>query len=216
MNLVNELQISAGRDDVLTVLRNTKRLASKLGRQDIAEWLESERNGYEKGKPVPEYRMVRGTLAMYTNGYIPAGFGYLMNGLQDVPEFGINPVVPMIEPISYVLSLLEAPDRGHAICLPLDRSWAVDKQVRQHVNPMFRNQVTFLLRFNEAQVKGIPEGIKDKVLDWACVLEEAGVKGEDQTFKDEEIRVGHTITFNINGSHIDQLNNLGTNIKGTI
>lgn len=37
MSLVNELQDSAGSEDVLTVLRKTKRLASKLDRQDIAD-----------------------------------------------------------------------------------------------------------------------------------------------------------------------------------
>src|SRR5690348_10915089 len=80
VNLVNELQVSAERDDVLTVLRKTKWLASKLDRQDIAEWLQAEQGGYRDDQPVPEYRKIGTALAYNTNGYIPAGFGYLRNG----------------------------------------------------------------------------------------------------------------------------------------
>jgi hypothetical protein len=46
MNLVDELQASATKDDVLNVLRNTRRLASKLKRHDITEWLQAEQDGY--------------------------------------------------------------------------------------------------------------------------------------------------------------------------
>lgn len=42
MNLVNELQVSAEQDVVLTVLCKAKRLASKLDRSDITEWLRNE------------------------------------------------------------------------------------------------------------------------------------------------------------------------------
>jgi tetratricopeptide (TPR) repeat protein len=75
MNLVNELQASAENDDVLTVLRKTTRLASKLGRDDISEWLLAEQNGYPRGDAVPAYRRVRGRLAMNVLGYVPAGYG---------------------------------------------------------------------------------------------------------------------------------------------
>jgi hypothetical protein len=90
MNLVNELQVSAEKDDVLTVLRKTKRLASKLGRQDIADWLQNEQGGYPGTVPVPEYRKIGTTLAYDTNGYVPAGFGYLRNGIEDLPVAGLT------------------------------------------------------------------------------------------------------------------------------
>jgi hypothetical protein len=214
MNLVNELQVSAEKDDVLTVLRKTKRLASKLDRKDIADWLQSEQAGYASGQDVPEYRQVRGTLAMQTNGHIPAGYGFVMNGIQELPGFGINPIMPVKESISTVLSWIESPEKGHGIYFPIDRAMDVDRYVRSHVNPMFRNQVSFMLRLNDAQVKAIPEQIKDKVLDWACALECAGVTGDGLSFSAKEKELAHAITFNISGSHIEQLNNLGNNLKG--
>ena len=38
------------------------------------------------------------------------------------------------------------------------------------------------MRLNVTQVMAIPEQIKDKVLDWACDLESAGVFGEGLSF----------------------------------
>ena len=73
MNLVNELQVSAEQDEVLTVLRKAKRLASKLGVDDINQWLRAEQEGYEKGDTIPKYRMIKASLVYKTNGPIPLG-----------------------------------------------------------------------------------------------------------------------------------------------
>src|ERR1019366_5927377 len=115
MNLVNELQVSAERDDVLTVLRKTKRLASKLGRQDIAEWLRSEQEGYGHNQIVPDYRQIRSTLAMNTNSYIPAGFGFVRNGLQELSDFPVNAARSVVDPISSILTWVEGLTKGHGI-----------------------------------------------------------------------------------------------------
>jgi hypothetical protein len=52
------------------------------------------------------------------------------------------------------------------------------------------------------------------VLDWACDLERAGVRGDDMTFSDKDKQIAQSITFNLNNCNIDQLTNLGTNRKG--
>jgi hypothetical protein len=214
VNLVNELQVSAEKDDVLTVLRRATRLASKLDRQDIADWLRAEQHGYARGDAVPEYRRVRGRLAMNTNGYVPAGYGKLMNGIQDLPGFNFNPVIPVTEPISTVMSWIENMADGRQVSLPIDRNTEEDRFFRSHVEPMFRGQVAFLLHLNSAQITAIPERIKDKVLDWACALERAGVTGDGMTFSVREKEIARSVTFNISDSHIEQLNNMGTNLRG--
>jgi hypothetical protein len=55
--------------------------------------------------------------------------------------------------------------------------------------------------------------VKNKILDWACDLESAGVTGDNQSFSDREKRDGQTVTFNISGSNIGQLNSSGDNLK---
>jgi hypothetical protein len=216
VNLVNELQVSAESEDVLTVLRKTKRLASKLDRQDIAVWLQAEQAGYGPDQSVPDYRKVVTTLAYNTNGYIPAGYGHLMNGIEDLHSIDVTEPIHVRDSISGILTWIEGLSNGRAIYFPVPEGSDYSRALRGIVrfNPMFARQITFLLRLNHSQVKSIPEQIKDRVLDWACALERANVHGENLTFSAEEKRVAHSITFNISGSHIEQLNNMGANTKG--
>lgn len=215
MNLVNELQTSAEKDGVLTVLRKTKRLASKLDRNDLAEWLKAEQGGYAPGQAVPAYRKVVTTLAYHTNGYIPAGYGQIKSGVEDLPALDLTPPASVRESISTILSWIENLDKGNEVynCIPEDSDYgrALRKIVR--FNPMFAHQISFMAHLNGPQIRAIPEQIKDKVLDWACDLEHAGVRGENLSFTPEEKQIAHSITFNISGCSIEQLNNLGTNLK---
>src|SRR5690242_18441517 len=119
MNLVNELQVSAEEDDVLTVLRKTKRLASKLDRQDISEWLQAEQDGYPDNFPIPDYRLIRMSLAYDTDGLVPAGFGYLRDGAVDLPATHLNGPVPFTDPISSVLSHIQIFNAGHDLFSPI-------------------------------------------------------------------------------------------------
>ncbi len=214
MNLVNELQISAEKDDVLTVLRKTKRLASKLGRDDISAWLQHEQNGYPTNDLVPDYRRIRATLAFNTNGYIPAGFGHVMRGVQDLPSGDLDLRIPLSDPISGIMSLIGSHRGGNGLYQGIAPE--LDAVIRRmyHFNPMVSQQITLLLHMNEAQMEAIPDQIKDRVLTWACDLERAGVTGDGMTFSPEEKQIAHSITFNISNSQIDQLNNMGMNQRG--
>lgn len=213
MNLVNELQVSAEADDVLTVLRKTKRLASKLGRQDINEWLQAEQHGYAKEQEVPSYREIGTTIAMSTNGYIPAGYGMVMEGIRELPGAAKTVPVSLRDEISTVLALIESEKTGHGIYYPIPENTEYCQYVRSRIrcNPMIANQVSFMLRLDPTRIKAIPERIKDKVLEWACDLEAAGVTGDGLSFTDKEKAIAHNITFNIHDSKIGQLNNMGTN-----
>ena len=79
---------------------------------------------------------------------------------------------------------------------------------------MFADQITFLLHLNSCQIRAIPEQIKDRVLDWACALESVGVTGDGLSFSAKEKEIAHSVTINISDSHIEQLNNSGTNQRG--
>ncbi len=172
MNLVNELQESAERDDVLTVLRKARRLASKLSVSDIDDWLKAEQEGYGSSKAVPKYRMIRATMAYKTNGYIPSGFGSLMNGIEHLPG-GMSAPMGVAEPISTIMNWIEADSKNHGLYLPVSDT-GLTQQLRSGFDPWIADQITFLLHLNMTQVKAIPDQIKDKVLDWALALERAG------------------------------------------
>src|SRR6266702_1472488 len=159
MNLVNELQISAEQDDVLTVLRKTKRLASKLGRKDIAEWLQSEMDGYAPGRPVPEYRQIGTTLAYNTNGYVPVGFGRMMNGIVDLPANDLVFPLHVRDSISSILSWIEREGKANGIFhqIPAGSDYSNAIRSRVQFDPMLADQISFLLRLNASQVKAVPE-----------------------------------------------------------
>jgi len=216
MNLVNELQVSAEKDDVLTVLRKTKRLASKLNRQDIAEWLRSEQSGYTDGQSVPDYRKIGTTLAYKTNGYIPAGYGHLMNGIEDLHSCDLTAPAHLRDSISTVLSWIEGLNKGEGIYHPIAEGSDCSRAIRSvvHFHPMFARQITLMLHLNGCQIRGIPEQIKDKALEWACALEAAGVTGDGLSFSSKEKQIADSINFNIINSHIEQLTNSGTNRRG--
>ncbi len=170
--------------------------------------------GYTSTPAIPQYRRIRATLAMHSNSHIPAGFGYGVRGMQELHGFGVNPEIPVPDSISTVMSWIESIGRGNGIYNALDRTEELDGLLRRNFHPMIRNQVDFMLHLNDCQVLAIPDQIKDKVLGWACALEEAGVKGEGQSFSAEERQVAHSVQINISGSQIEQLNNSGNNYKG--
>jgi hypothetical protein len=212
MNLVNELQVSAEKDDVLTVLRKTKRLASKLDRQDIAEWLQSEQEGYAKDKTVPDYRKVGTSLVYDSNGYLPAGYGMLMRGIQEIPSYGLAQPIWVRDSISTIMSWIDGIKSGAGIFNKVEGT-ECGALIRKHIrfDPDFEHQIRLMLRLNDSHILAIPEQIKDKVLDWACNLEAAGVTGDGMTFSTEQKQIAHSVTFNLHNCQVDQLNNMGTN-----
>lgn len=214
INLVNELQVSAEQDDVLTVLRKTKRLASKLNRTDISDWLNSELNGYHVNQNIPPYRHVASTVAYNTNGYVPAGFGMMKNGIDDLPFFG-SIISYVREPISSVISMIDGVKNGSKNGIFQDIDLEIDQLIRSKlsIGQDYDRQISFLLRLNNAQVMAIPDQIKDKVLDWACALEAAGVHGEGMSFSQEEKDKAHNVSINITNCNVDQVNALGENMK---
>jgi len=211
MNLVNELQVSAESDDVLTVLRKAKRLASKLEQNDIAEWLQAEQNGYTDHGAVPDYRRVNTVLAFNTNGLLPAGFGKLMHGVKDLPKCGYEFPFPVVAGISTVQIWVS--NRAKGVYFPIEAGSEQSRMIREayRFDPAYASQITFLFHLNSSEIMAIPERIDDRVLDWALALERAKITGEGMTFSEQEKQLAHNVTFNIIGSTIEQLNNAGTN-----
>jgi len=207
MGLVNELQESAERDDVLTVLRKAKRLSSKLSRQDMSDWLDHEQNGYPAEVELPKYRTVRAQICYNTNGYIPAGGGMMHNGvipLQGAPLVDAD----VREPIGEVMVYVEEMDktkRGIYRTTPQALADHLKRTISGHSDTI--DQLTFLTRLNDYQLRDIPEQVKNRVLDWALKLEAAGVTGNDQSFTAKEKQLAESIILNVAGG-IDQSNNV--------
>jgi hypothetical protein len=213
INLVVELQKVAVESEVLTVLRMTKVVASKLNRKDISDWLKWEQEGYADPESVPPYRRLNFNYAFNTNGLIPGGFGTLMTGTQDLQSYSEMDPIPLGTPIATVLKWIDGGAQN--ICQPIAFGCDLDNFLRRvyRFDSLYANQISFVMHLNGSQIRAIPDQIIDRVLDWACSLSEAGVTGEGMSFSTEEKAIAHSIVFNIHGSTIGQLSNSGTNSR---
>ncbi|MCH8824779.1 MAG: hypothetical protein IH984_14875 [Planctomycetes bacterium] len=218
MGLVNELQESAERDDVQTLLRKAKRVSAKLRRDDISKWLNNEQNGYPDGAKVPSYRDISISFCYNTNGNLPAGYGQLMRGIVPLPGVGDGLTIPVGHPISTIADWVDSYNAGRGqLYETLDREKADLIRSKLTINrPDLFEQVTLMMQLNESGIRGIPEQVKNRVLDWACDLETAGVTGDGYSFSKTEKETAKTVVFNISHSTIDQLNSSGTNLQRQI
>lgn len=214
MNLVNQLQVSVEGEDVLTVLRKARRLASKLGVNNINEWLEFEQNGYKVRQEIPDYRIIKSKLVYKTNGYVPAGFGYMMNGISDFGSGNFPIEWPIFDKISQIVVGIGAiKNEGKGIYVPLPNE-KIPESYRNCFDPCFSEQISFLIEIDKAQYISIPEAVKDRIMEWALALERQGILGENMEFNDKERNLAQSVVFNISHSRIEQLSNSGKNIKG--
>ena len=198
MGLVNELQESAEGDDVLVVLRKAKRLSSKRGLDDISEWIDHEQNGYPDEAALPAYRRIGMTFWYETNGYVPAGYGLLVNGRHRMPDPAPGLTAPIVLPIGSVMGWVAQMQDGGGLYM------TIRGPVAQRMRGMFRhadsdvlNQLTFAGRLDEFAIRDIPEQVKNKVLDWGCRLEAAGVHGERHSFTSAERHIAGTMIYNV-------------------
>lgn len=197
MGIVDELQASAESDDVLTVLRKAKRVASKLNRQDIADWLDHEQNGYPSGSDVPAYRLISCEFAYNTNGPVPVGGGMAVDGIKSIGDLGLREKARLPDSIGAVVSMIEnlsSPKGG--LYVEVDESAATTLRSMFDTNmPEYVERFTFFRKLNSAQVRDIPNQIKNAVLDWALKLEAAGINGEGHSFSPNEKQVAQTVTY---------------------
>lgn len=179
MSLVNELQEVAETADILTVLRKAKRVSGKLNRNDMLERINNELNGYSG--EVPTYRMAKSDLYYKTNGYVPAGWGYLKHGIESLPEFGLNGMPEEIR--ESIVDLQTVVDSGVGLRYALPSN--IEKRVRSYLSEDYKNVSLFML-VGKPEIQRIVQAVRDVILDWAIRLEQEGVIGEGKSFTDEE------------------------------
>ena len=198
---------------MLIVLRNTRRLASKLDRNDISEWLEAELSGYKCDRDLPEYRVVDAMIGFNVTGPVPPGFGILTGGMTPMPPMRCLRF-PIIEPISAIVPVINNLSSEKCLYRSAEEGSTSRAEIGRHIaevnGPLFQ-QITFLLYLNQGQVKAIPDRIKDTILKWALALEAAGVKGDGISFSAAEKQISQNVIFNFSNSIVGQVTNSGTN-----
>uniref|UniRef100_UPI00262CCEE7 AbiTii domain-containing protein n=1 Tax=uncultured Rhizobium sp. TaxID=155567 RepID=UPI00262CCEE7 len=192
--LIDELQRDAADPSVsvAVLLRKVKIASSKLGIDDVTDWVESELNRYSSDPP--EYRRIRGMPHAHNpyRGWIPIqGNGDVLDAISKIW---------VMESVSS-LETLVAPPKG-AIHYPMDNE-TIAQLVKMTNVPFY--QISNIVQ--RSQIAAILDTIRNNVLDWALKLERSGITGEGFSFtaqekimaKDPAIHIGaiHNFTGNL-------------------
>lgn len=174
--IVIELQRDALDDKISieSLIRKAYFVAKKLKLKEFEEWLNQEQNGYKRN--IPEYRSVGGEIKAWNpyRGWIPIIFSARV---ADVVSR-----MPLSHSISVLLDLYNSGEDPIA-CL-------INGEMTEIFNDTMGFMPTKYAFFaSKSELYRIMSTVRNKILDWALLLEESGIVGEDMTFTDLEKRI---------------------------
>lgn len=193
IGIVRELQKDALDKSVRVsdLLRKALLVARKLKVPEMEAWINSELNGYEGAKNVPEYRMVKGEIKSWNpyNGiWMPVMFSGDAHKLHDaLTRRGCN------QPISEIEALISDRTKGE---LAMSYSPKVQMQLLRGSGLAAAGHPPVLI-VQVSRLHGIVDAVRTALLDWALQLEERGILGENLSFSEADRRAASHITFNI-------------------
>lgn len=176
--LVLELQREALNKNASTthLLRMALVVARKLGVSEFLEWVDAELNGYKEGVPIPDYRMLHGSLKVW-NPY----HGWQPLYIEDTDAAERLCVRPNNQAIPELESMFVP---GKEKNVDFISYFSKDLEQRLMSGMEFDLQPAVLI--GTARVHGIIDAVRTAILDWSLKLEAAGVLGEDMTFSSDE------------------------------
>ena len=171
--IVIQLQEEALNDavNIENLLRKAFLVARKLQLKDFEEWIVCEQNGYKT--EVPSYRYIGGEIKAWNpyHGWIPV----MMEGkMADLLS-----TMPMSQPISSIADVYESSDGSV--------SFVLGGELTEFLN---KNTTAFETKYNfkssKSELKKIISAVRNKILDWAILLEENGIIGDELVFSETE------------------------------
>lgn len=180
-SLVHQLQAEAIDDSasISGLLMKAKLVASKLGLEDITEWIEFELGGYPSRAQVPPYRRFVNQPQAFNPyvGWIPIELGGLPQKL--IYEFT---TIYIQESISNVEK--HALDSGR---LEVRMPETLCEMLYAGSDSHSRFKISW--RFSSFSLNGILSAVRGRILSWSLDLDKQGIMGEgvNFTFKEKEI-----------------------------
>lgn len=171
--IVIQLQEEAIKEDVdiETLLRKAYLVARKLQLKKFENWVLNEQNGY-KGA-LPEYRNVGGELQAFNpyRGWIPVMANGKMADFLDT--------MPINMPIAAISEAYSGSDGTIALTIPGEFTDFLNKNSASF-------DTKFRYKTSKTEFKKIISAVRNKILEWALLLEENGIVGEGLVFTDDE------------------------------
>ena len=178
MGIVIELQREAldEKISIESLMRKAYLVARKLNLKEFEEWISQEQNGYKQ--EVPEYRNIAGEIKAWNpyHGWIPM---VLSAEIADIASK--MPIPTSISELQDVYNSSES-----TICLSVNGR--LTEWFNEHMDFIPTKYQFFSSR---SELYRIMSTVRNKILDWALLLEENGIVGEGMTFTDVEKETAH-------------------------
>lgn len=173
--IILELQANALDENVSVeeLLRKAYLVARKLQLKDFQNWVEDEQNGYD-GKKVPGFRYISGSYKALNpaRGWIP---------LMLSPK--VEAVISKM-PINYPLSQIENIYDNNNGTITFTPNAEIQQLLNQSID--FPFDTAFSYRADSSEFYRILSVVRNKILEWAILLEENGIVGQGLSFSERE------------------------------
>lgn len=159
------------------LLRKAYLVARKLKLTDFEEWINNEQNGYEG--EVPEYRMIGGEYKALNpyRGWIPV-----------VLTANVAKVIAKVPLHNSISSLCDVYNTSEGSI-----SFTVGAEITEFLNKSSDGFDTkFSFHSSRSEIYRIISTVRNKILDWALLLEENEIFGEGMTFTEKEKEIAST------------------------
>lgn len=159
------------------LLRKAYLVARKLKLTDFEEWINNEQNGYVG--EVPEYRMIGGEYKALNpyRGWIPV-----------VLPANVAKVIAKVPLYNSISSLCDVYNTSEGSI-----SFTVGAEITEFLNSSSDGFDTkFSFHSSRSEIYRIISTVRNKILDWALLLEENEIFGEGMTFTEKEKEIAST------------------------
>lgn len=153
------------------LLRKAYLISKKLHLDSFEEWIKKEQDGY-KDNHVPTYRMLKGEIKAWNpyQGWVPIIMQpELANTLGQMPY---------PDSVSAMVSLLNKKSENSFIQFRV--SPFIETKLNEIIDCPIQTKYDFFV--SESEIYRIISTIRNKLLDWAILLDEKGIIGEGLTF----------------------------------
>lgn len=159
------------------LLRKAYLVARKLKLTDFEEWINNEQNGYVG--EVPKYRMIGGEYKALNpyRGWIPV-----------VLSANVAKVIAKVPLHNSISSLCDVYNTSEGSV-----SFTVGAEITEFLNKSSDGYDTkFSFYSSRSEIYRIISTVRNKILDWALLLEENEILGEGMTFTEREKEIAST------------------------
>lgn len=181
--------------DIESLLRKAYVIAKKLKLEKFEEWVRQEQDGYSIKAEVPTYRYIGGSLYALNpaNGkWIPVGISG--GGRNKFSEFPIKEGIPSLNDL-----YITAKDNV---------SFSISSKLTDTLNETAPFETIYSFIVPKSQLHQLISTVQNNILNWTLLLEENGIKGEELSFTDMEIKNAQVSVIN------NYTNNFYDNVEG--